>query len=217
MRPTLCQRSARLAPRSQNITFEDAALVRQTQEGDIRAFEKLVIKYQDRVFNICVRMVGHHENARDLTQDTFLKALDAIDRFEHRSGFYTWLFRIAVHLCISFRRSNREAKTLSLSGRSEDDGMEHQALKLHAMARADRSLQPAAAMQSAETRRAVLDALAELDDDHRVILVLRDMDGLDYGAISDVLEIPIGTVRSRLHRARLAMRELLKPVLEKAG
>ena len=100
--------SAWLASLSNNISFEDAALVRKIQEGDVDAFEHLVLKYQDRVYNICLRTVGHAEDARDLAQETFLKAFDAISRFEHKSSFYTWLFRIAVNLSISSRRRDRK-------------------------------------------------------------------------------------------------------------
>ena len=216
--------SAGLASLSKNISFEDAALVRKIQEGDVDAFEHLVLKYQDRVYNICLRTVGHAEDARDLAQETFLKAFDAISRFEHKSSFYTWLFRIAVNLSISSRRRDRKIKMLSLSGGDDGEpGLESrlantdQAARLRGEVRDSEMLEPPEELKRRETQQAVAGALRQLDEDQRVILVLRDIESLDYKAIAEILDLPLGTVRSRLHRARLAMRDLLRPVMEKVG
>ncbi|MCH8912834.1 MAG: sigma-70 family RNA polymerase sigma factor [Planctomycetes bacterium] len=215
--------SAGLASLSNNISFEDAALVRKIQEGDVDAFEHLVLKYQDRVYNICLRTVGHAEDARDLAQETFLKAFDAISRFEHKSSFYTWLFRIAVNLSISSRRRDRKIKMLSLSGGDGEPGLESrladtdQAARLRGEVRDNEMLEPPEELKRRETQQAVAGALRQLDEDQRVILVLRDIESLDYKAIAEILDLPLGTVRSRLHRARLAMRDLLRPVMEKVG
>ncbi len=215
-----------MASLSNNISFEDAALVRKIQEGDVDAFEHLVLKYQDRGYNICLRTVGHAEDARDLAQETFLKAFDAISRFEHKSSFYTWLFRIAVNLSISWRRRDRKIKMLSLSGGDGDDGEPgleskladtDQAARLRSEVRDSEMLEPPEELKRRETRQAVADALRQLDEDQRMILVLRDIESLDYKAIAEILDLPLGTVRSRLHRARLAMRDLLRPVMEKVG
>ncbi len=206
-----------------NISFEDAAVVRQIQEGDIGAFEHVVLKYQDRVYNICLRMVGHREDARDLAQETFMKAFEGISKFEHKSSFYTWLFRIAVNLSISWRRRDKNIRMYSLNGDEGEPGLESrlsqadQALKLRGAVRGSETLQPPEELRRKETRQAVTSALQQLDDDHRLILILRDIESLDYAAIASILELPIGTVRSRLHRARLALRDLLKPVVEKVG
>ncbi len=216
--------SAGLASLSNNISFEDAALVRKIQEGDVDAFEHLVLKYQDRVYNICLRTVGHAEDARDLAQETFLKAFDAINRFEHKSSFYTWLFRIAVNLSISWRRRDRKIKMLSLSGDGDGEpGLESrladvdQASRLRGEVRDSEMLEPPEELKRRETQQAVAHALQRLDEDQRMILVLRDIESLDYNAIAGILDLPLGTVRSRLHRARLAMRDLLRPVMEKVG
>ncbi len=206
-----------------NISFEDAAVVRSVQQGEIGAFEHLVVKYQDRVYNICLRMMGHREDARDLAQETFIKAFDAINKFEHKSSFYTWLFRIAVNLSISRRRRDRKIKMYSLSGDDDETDLEKrlthgdQALKLRGAARDSLGLEPSERLGREETRQAVARALQTLDDEQRTILVLRDIESLDYATIADILELPLGTVRSRLHRARRALGELLRPVMEKAG
>lgn len=222
MRPTYLE-SAWLASLPDNISFQDAALVRKTQEGGIAAFEQLVLKYQDRVFNICLRTTGHREDARDLAQETFIRAFEGINRFEHKSSFYTWLFRIAVNLSISHRRRDQKFKMYSLSGDDDQGGLESQlaqtdqAVKLRAVSGHEDGLQPPDLLKRQETRRAVAEALQRLDEDQRMILILREIESLDYAAIAEILELPLGTVRSRLHRARLALRELLKPVLEKVG
>jgi len=212
-----------LASLAESISLEDAALVRRIQKGDRSAFEGLVIKYQDRVYNLCLRMVGHAENARDLTQETFIKALDAVDRFEHKSSFYTWLFRIAVNLSISFRRKHGRVKVHSLSGDGDSGDPDARlcagngALPLGGGGHNDDALQPPEVLKRRETRQAVMRALEQLDEEHRAVLVLRDVESMDYQAISNILELPMGTVRSRLHRARLALKELLKPVIHRAG
>lgn len=177
----------------------------------MRAFESLVLKYQDRVYNVCLRLTHHHEQARDVVQDTFLNALKAIRGFEHNSSFFTWLFRIAVNQAISQRRRQSRFNVVPLDGAGADDGAAGQALKLRTMTRS--TAQPFDNLNQQERRRAVAAALAELDEDHRAVLVLRDIESLDYQAIAGILDVPVGTVRSRLHRARLAIRDLLTPLL----
>jgi len=196
------------------IAIEDLALVEQTQQGDMAAFARLVSKYQDRVYNTCWRLCGHAEDARDLTQEAFLHALRAIDAFRGKAGFYTWLFRIAVNLSISHRR--REQRTVKLSLRQDDDAhlLESQAGGLVRGTRVVRNEDPAGQAEMREAHRAVIKALDELDDEYRAVLVLKDVESFDYQQIAEILEIPIGTVKSRIHRARMAMREKLTRVLE---
>ena len=211
-----------MASLSDNISFEDSVLVRKIQAGETGAFENLVLKYQDRVLNICLRIVGHREDARDLAQETFLKAFEGITRFEHKSSFYTWLFRIAVNLSISWRRRDRKLKVYSLrndgdSGLGYQPSPRDQAVQLRSALQQGDFAGPAEALARRETQQAVAAALGRLDEDHRVILVLRDMESLDYAAIGEILGLPAGTVRSRLHRARLAIRDLLKPAMGQVG
>ncbi|MCG3136657.1 MAG: ECF RNA polymerase sigma-E factor [Phycisphaerae bacterium] len=201
-----------------NLSFEDAALVRQVQQGEMRAFEQLVVKYQGRIYNLCLRMVSHAESARDLTQDTFLKALQAIQRFEHKSSFFTWLFRIAMNLSITYRRRSKRIRMQSLdAGDSSAESGGEQAGRLQTLVAEQNMLAPPDEMKRAELHRQVMAALEELDEDYKAVVVLRDIEDMDYESIAAVLEIPIGTVRSRLHRGRLALLERLKPAMEKAG
>jgi RNA polymerase sigma-70 factor (ECF subfamily) len=192
--------------------LRDDDLVRQLQAGDHGAFERLVIKYQDRVHNICFKLIGHAESARDVAQETFLKAFESIQQFEHKSSFFTWLYRIAVNMSISQRRRDHRHKVHQAGEVLEvlTGGTGRQALRLRALAAESQADAAPQELDRRERHEMVREALQQLDADYRVILVLRDMESLDYQAIADVLAVPIGTVRSRLHRGRLALKELLQ-------
>lgn len=191
------------------IAIEDLALVEQTRQGDMAAFGRLVSKYQDRVYNTCWRLCGNVEDARDLTQDAFLHALQAIDRFQGKAGFYTWLFRIAVNLAISHRRKDRHAVRLSLHDSDGTRLIDSQASELVRRTGGPRGADPSVALDTREAHRILLRVLDELEDEFRAVLVLRDVESFDYQEIGDILGIPPGTVKSRLHRARMALREKL--------
>ncbi len=186
------------------VPLEDVELVEQVCAGQTSAYARLVTKYQDRVFNTCWRICGNLEDARDLTQDAFLKALESIAGFRRQSSFYTWVFRVAVNLSLSHLRKTKRRRTVSLD--DEPGFRETQADALTArvrLAAVDDACDTAAA---GETHGRLLNALQELDDEFRAVVVLRDMEGLDYGEISEILDVPRGTVKSRLHRARMALR-----------
>jgi RNA polymerase sigma-70 factor (ECF subfamily) len=194
------------------IQFEDALLVEQCQAGDMSAFGQLVAKYQDKVFNTCWRISGNRDEAGDLAQEVFCKALESIGAFRRKSGFYTWVFRIAVNLSISHKR--REGRMVNLADDKDGNpGLDRQAAGLRK--RVERQdLDPPAQAQQRETREAVGRALNELEDEYRTVVVLRDIEGFDYSEIAEILDVPPGTVKSRLHRGRMALRERLAPVLE---
>lgn len=180
------------------IPFDDAVLVRQCLRGDLTAFEPLVAKYQDRIYNLCWRLCGDRHVAEDLTQDAFLKAFESLETFRGASGFYTWLYRIAANLSLSHRRSER--RQMNVGTGTEWSDMPNQAARLH-RGGDEADGQPEVAAQRDEVRRLVWQAIQELDDEHRAVVVLRDMEGLDYAEIAEVLQMPTGTVKSRLHRA----------------
>ncbi len=196
------------ADRPSSPSAEDAALVQQARHGDVSAFERLVLRYQDRLVNTCWRLSGSREDAEDLAQEAFLKAFAALNGFQRRSGFYTWLFRIAVNLAVSHRRRTGRRSTLSLHevepARDRTDSGSH---------RPGPCEDPAAALGRREVQSCVEAALETLDDDQRAVLVLRDVEGFDYREIAAILEVSVGTVKSRLHRARMALREKLAPVV----
>jgi len=186
----------------------DDVLVAQAQRGDAAAFGRLVERHQDALFNGICRMVGRREDAEDLAQEAFVKAFRAIGRFEGRSSFFTWLYSIAHNLVISHRRktgSARRLRPLSLQHGSDDEepGIDPR----------DSADGPDTLAERLETRERVERAIAELHDDYRAVIVMRDIQGLDYQAMAEVLQCPQGTVKSRLHRARLALRDRLKDLL----
>jgi RNA polymerase sigma-70 factor (ECF subfamily) len=189
------------------IALEDALLVHQVQDGDTEALGRLVAKYRDRVVNLCWRMCGKLDEAQDLTQETFLRVLEKIDSYRFEAAFYTWLFRIAVNECLSHRRKN---KRVVLSLHNDDGNCADDPRDLRRTGREPSDAQePLARLTAREVQNQLAAALDRLDDDQRAVVVLRDIESLDYQQIGEVLDISIGTVKSRLHRARLALRDML--------
>lgn len=187
----------------------DDELIERVRRGETEAFAELVRTYQDRVYNTCWRLCGHLEDARDLTQEAFLKAFEGLDRFRQQSSFYTWIFRIAVNLALSHRRSAKRRGNVSLDHLTAAHGTQAEELarRVHQVAEAT---DPPGALSDAELLGRAAHALHELDEDYRAVVVLRDIEGFDYQQIADILEIPPGTVRSRLHRGRMAIRTALE-------
>jgi len=177
----------------------------------MQAFASLVAKYQDRVLNAILRVCGSRDDAEELAQEALLRAMERISGFRGHSGFYTWLFRIAMNLAISHRRHDARIRFHSLSGAEEFSGT--QAENLTAALAGRRDPGPEAAAMAADTARKVTEALQSLDDEFRLVVVLRDIEDMDYTQIATVLEVPVGTVKSRLHRARCILREKLADLI----
>ena len=180
---------------------DDAPLIAATLAGDAAAFGRLVELYQDRLYNSLLRVVGSAEDAGDIVQDAFVQAYVKLDTFRGNSAFYTWLYRIAFNLAMSHAR--RGHKTVSLDGIKTLVGSEP----------VDHQPPPEAGLEQNEQVELVHAALAELSTEYRTILVLREIDGCRYEEIAEILDLPVGTVRSRLFRARLALRDQLAPRL----
>ncbi|MBK8915625.1 MAG: sigma-70 family RNA polymerase sigma factor [Phycisphaerales bacterium] len=178
----------------------ESDLVRRAQRGDAAAVAQLVSRYQDRVFNTCVRLCGNQADALDLAQTTFLRALEALPEFRAGSGFFTWLYRIAVNQFIARRRGERRRSDL-LAEHIRNDARR----RLTESPGAD----PVEAAQQRELVARVQRALLQLDEEFRIAVVLRDVDGLDYDEIAEVTQTPIGTVKSRIHRGRSMLREII--------
>lgn len=189
---------------------DDQALVEEAIGGSVEAFEALVARYQDRIFGMIHRMVNDPERARDLTQESFLKAWKGLSGFQAQSAFFTWLYRISRNVVMSAGRYDAARPRLrqSLDDR-ESDGPK---IDPETVAKGPRE-----SMLAEEQRVLVLDAIASLPGDFREIVVLRDMEDRPYEEIAELLDIPVGTVRSRLHRARLELKNRLKRVLDPAG
>ncbi|MCE5325612.1 MAG: sigma-70 family RNA polymerase sigma factor [Planctomycetaceae bacterium] len=203
-----------VAASDEAISFEDADLVARSRKGDMQAFGSLVSKYQHRVFNVIFRMVGRRADAEELAQDVFLKALERLSQFRGQSKFYTWLFRIAANLAISHRRRDGRVKFQSLTRCDSDGDDAGQAEELTAAIAGRRVLDPHDGASGGEINRIVAAAVEELEDEYRVVVVLRDVEDLDYAQIAEVLELPVGTIKSRLHRARCLLRNRLTKLIE---
>lgn len=177
---------------------DDAELIAETLHGIPDSFGLLVRKYQDRLFNALVHRVGNIEDARDVVQETMIQAFRRLETFRNSSGFYTWLYRIAFNMAASHRRRKRFVASVD-QGR-ENNGEEP----------LDTELAPDERLSREEQRRQVQQAIALLPEDLRAVLVLRELEGLRYEAMAEILALPVGTIRSRLHRARMQLRGMLQ-------
>jgi RNA polymerase sigma-70 factor (ECF subfamily) len=195
---------------------QEAELLRKARFGDRGAFGQIVLRYQDRLYNAVVRTVGDPEEARELVQETFTKALAKIDTFRGDAQPYTWLFRIAINLSISQLRKVGRKRTFSLDASfAGDSGSSDQAASLVDRVAQDKGPSPHDVIEKREEHEQVLAALGRLDAEYRAILVMRDIEGFDYQQMAEVLQLPLGTLKSRLFRARLALRDELKSYFEK--
>jgi RNA polymerase sigma-70 factor (ECF subfamily) len=182
------------------VTADDYGLIAACLAGRTDAFGELVTRYQDRLYNTVVRLVENGEDARDVVQEAFLNAYQSLHSFKGDSLFFTWLYRIAVNTAISYKRKRKVLLRLHRGG-DEGSGIDP--------ADPSESSQPGHALEMAEEERRVHQALARLSPEHRSVLVMKDLEGQKYEEMADVLQVPIGTIRSRLHRARLELRDLL--------
>jgi RNA polymerase sigma-70 factor (ECF subfamily) len=195
-----------------NISTEDGLLIEQCRQGDSAAIERLVLKYQNRIYNVVLKICADPDDAAELTQETFVKIIENLNKFEGRSSFYTWAFRIAVNLTLNYCQRNAKLAVHSLD--SEEVRYDHQATHaLKEILSDDRSPDPAAMAQNKEVYEIALKALRQLDEAQRTVLILRDIEGMSYVRIAEVLGIELGTVRSRLSRARTKLREILEAIL----
>jgi RNA polymerase sigma-70 factor (ECF subfamily) len=180
---------------------DDHSLIAECLGGNAAAFSALVSRYQDRLYNTVYRLVEHPEDASDVVQEAFLSAYLSLRQFKGDAQFFTWLYRIAVNAAISHRRKQRTGmKPIKTS----DSAPGVEPLDLTA------SNRPGYALETAEGDRKIHEALQRLSPEHRTVLVMRDMDEMKYEEIAEILKVPIGTVRSRLHRARIEFKDMLE-------
>lgn len=175
-------------------TTSDEDLIAGYHAGDNRAFDAIVDRYERRVYAVAMRMSGNPEDARDITQDVFISAMRALKRFRGDAKLSTWLHRVAVNAALDQARKRARRPVQPLTEMTD---------------RATDELEPADHAVRADRAAAVHQALASISQDHRAVLVLHDLQGLDYAEVASALEIPVGTVKSRIHRARLEMARLL--------
>ena len=191
----------------ETVRTEDLALVRRARQGDLAAFEQLVAAYERRVYTLARRIVGHEQDAEDVTQQTFVSVLEHLAGFREEASFYTWLMRIATHAALKVVRKRKGLPTVSLDEMTEPqegyEGIPHPEFI------ADWRQSPEELVRNNEIRRLLDDALAELDENHRVVFLLRDVEGMSVKETADSLGISEANVKVRLLRARLQLRERL--------
>ena len=189
----------------------DEQLVDLAAHGKADAFETLVLRYQDRLFNLLARMNGSEDGVDDLVQETFIRSWRALGSFRKGSRFYTWLYRIAINAGFTQRRDlSRKRKHEAGSLDAPVSGADKDAANLGALISDARQASPLEHLELQQLRDRVNEGLNSLEDDYRRILVLRDIDGMDYDAIAETLLISRAAVKSRLHRARKELARVLK-------
>lgn len=183
--------------------MQEEALIRRAQRQDADAFEQLLLAHQKSVYNLCFRMLGNEQDALDLSQETFLRVWKSIGQYQFDAAFSTWLYRITTNLCIDFlrRKKRRQEQPLVLT---DDEGAQQE------LSVPDPQPLPEEQLLQKDRRQAVAQAMQTLPPDYRAILELRVVRQLSYEQIGDILSLPAGTVKSRLSRARMALKNLLK-------
>lgn len=188
----------------------ERSLLRRLRDRDESAFKELLEQHRDRVFNITYRMLGNRSEAEDVAQEVFITVFKTIDQFREESKFATWLYRVTVNHCknrIKYlaRRHDRDRDEL-------DETTGHTNGSYHGGP--TRAAEPDRALASAQMEKLLQEAIANLDDDHRVVVVLRDVEDLSIEEICEITGLPDGTVKSRLHRARLVLRKKMQRHVE---
>ena len=179
-------------------------LIRRAQQGDNDAFEQLLLLHQKKVYNLCLRMSANPDDALDLSQEAFIKAWRSIGQYQFEASFSTWLFRLTSNVCIDHLRRKKRRQETSLT-ESFDDSDEGEEFTLP-----DAAPLPEEQAITNETKLALAQAMERLGPEHREILQLRVVEDLPYEQIAEILDIRVGTVKSRLARARLSLRKILK-------
>jgi RNA polymerase sigma-70 factor (ECF subfamily) len=198
--------SKQLAVAAPALPVPDDELVRRVQAGNTEAFEELVRRYERKVYNITYRLMGNEQDASEALQDAFLRAYRFIDKFQFKSSFFTWLYRIATNVSLSRLRRREKVETVSIDQPVNEAGDLPFEIP-------DVKYGPEKLMQQRELRAALQKAVDELAEDYRSVVVLRDLEGLTNEEVSKVLNLSVAAVKSRLHRGRLVLREKLASYL----
>jgi RNA polymerase sigma-70 factor, ECF subfamily len=188
--------------------MDEVEIIKQSREGDLNAFNRLVLEYQDMAFNLAARMLGDDDTAEDVTQTAFLSAYRNLDSFRGGS-FRAWVMKMVSNACYDELRRRKRRPTVSLEPMNEDDEEIESPAWL-----ADDSPSPEAEMERAELDQALQTCLQGLPEEFRSVVLMVDVEGLDYQEVSSSIGKPLGTVKSRLARARLKMRDCLRQYWE---
>ena len=187
---------------------QDRILVERVQSGDVAAFDELVRKYRERLYAVIYNMTSNREDAADLTQEAFIKAFSSINRFQGKSAFFTWLYRIGVNTALSHLKKNRFRRFFSLE-HIQEEGSNAQVLETLA---AKHKSEKGALLN--ELQEKLNDALQKLSPKHRTVVVLFEIEDLSHQEIADIMGCSVGTVRSRLHYAKQQLQADLKPFID---
>jgi len=194
------------------LSREDTVLIRAIQTGDMAAFDELVLKHKDRLFNLVYWFLGDYQDANDCAQETFIKAFKSINRFRFESAFSTWLYRIAINTCKNRIKSSayiwkKKTVSLEISNGSKNGNPCSEIV--------NGSPTPAMALEKKERMMWIQKAINSLPEEQNQVVVLRDIQGLSYQDISDITGLNLGTVKSRLARGRLELKNKLKHLVNK--
>lgn len=185
------------------MSSNEQILLERSKAGDIAAFEMLIEAYQKKIFNLAFRMIGNYDDAGDLAQEAMIRIFKSISNFKEQSSLSTWIYRITTNVCLDEIRKKKNRKVLSLDEEihAEDGDMQRQIMS-------DDPL-PDELMEKEELRQIISNAIESLPEDQRLVITLRDIQGLSYDEIAKVLDCPAGTVKSRINRARFALKNVL--------
>lgn len=188
-----------------------STLVKKSIKGDSEAFGELVSKYENFIYNTVYHAIGNRDDAFDVSQEVFIKSFRALKNFRGDSKFSTWLYKIAVNASKDYIRDRAKHNTISLSDWTDYDGGDESTISMKPpeIIEEDVESKPEEAFERLERRDLVRKAIADLSEDHKNVVVLRDIEGYSYEDISEMLNIELGTVKSRLNRARTAIKDYL--------
>ncbi len=184
-------------------------LVRQSKAGNLDCFEELISVHQQKVYNMALRMLGNEQDALDISQEVFIKVYKSLSSFQETASFSTWVYRIATNSCLDFLRKNKERKKdLSLDAQMVfEDG--EVSLQLE-----DQTADVEKSLLQKERMQVLYEAIDHLRDEHKKMIVLRELQGLSYQEIADITGMNLGTVKSKMNRARLALKNALEKYRE---
>ncbi len=182
----------------------DWAIVQQVQAGNVGAFDQLVQKYREQIFSVIYNMTSNREDASDLTQDAFIKAFQAIGRFQGKSAFFTWLYRIAINTTMTFLKKRGRRRFINYENINEEAHSSEIVEKLTAKNRSEKG----AIVQ--ELQEKLNESLQRLSPKHRTVVILHEIEGLEHAEIAEITKTSVGTVRSRLHYAKQQLQSYLQ-------
>ena len=191
--------------------LKEKELIRKAKQGDMLAFEELVLQHEKMIYNLAFRMMNHSEDARDISQEVFLKAYRSLSNFDERSAFSTWLYRITHNTCIDEMRKRKGKQNYSLEEEleNEEGSVQRQV--------ADDGDTPEEKLLREEQKSEIVQALNTLSEEHKAAIILRDVKGMSYEEIAEILEISLGTVKSRISRARNQCKAEILKIREQSG